>query len=81
MKYPENNGENRFELASKIVSLWSREDLEAYAVQAFEDDYRYEPDIFDETWYDLKDDFEWSPQMLEGVTDNQQTKEALEGRR
>ena len=81
MKYPENNGENRFELASKVASGWSRENLEAYVIQALEDDYRYAPIIFDETWDDHKDSFEWSPQMLEGITDNQQTKDALEGRR
>jgi hypothetical protein len=80
--YPKNDDENRFELASKIASGWSREDLEAYVIQALEDDYRYAPIIFDETWDARKDSFEWSPQMLEGATDDYwQTKDALEGRR
>ena len=53
MPYPKNNGENRYELAAKILSGWSREDLEEYVINQFVDDYRYSPDIFDETWDDF----------------------------
>ena len=67
MSYPENNGENRYELAAKILSGWSREDLEEYVINQFVDDYRYSPDIFDETWEDFKDSFEWSERLLSTV--------------
>ena len=67
MPYPKNNGENRYELAAKILSGWSREDLEEYVVNQFVDDYRYSPDIFDETWDDFKDSFEWSEGLLATV--------------
>ena len=67
MPYPKNNGENRYELAAKILSGWSREDLEEYVINQFVDDYRYSPDIFDETWDDFKDSFEWSEGLLATV--------------
>ena len=67
MSYPENNDENRYELAVKILSGWSREDLEEYVINLFVDDYRYSPDIFDETWEDFKDSFEWSERLLSTV--------------
>ena len=67
MSYPENNDENRYELAVKILSGWSREDLEEYVINQFVDDYRYSPDIFDETWDDFKDSFEWSEGLLATV--------------
>ena len=67
MSYPKNNDENRYELAAKILSGWSREDLEEYVITQLVDDYRYAPDIFDETWDDFKDSFEWSERLLSTV--------------
>ena len=67
MSYPKNNGENRYELAAKILSGWSREDLEEYVVNKFVDDYSYSPDIFEETWDDFKASFEWSEGLLATV--------------
>ena len=54
-------------MAAKILSGWSREDLEEYVINQFVDDYRYSPDIFDETWDDFKDSFEWSEGLLATV--------------
>jgi hypothetical protein len=78
---PKKNEKNRYELASKIVSSWSREDLEDYVIREFDADYRDGVGCFEEHWDDFKDSFKWSKEMLEGITGNQQTKEALEGRR
>ena len=70
MAYPENNGKNRYELASKILSGWSREDLEEYVITQFVDDYRYYPDIFEETWDDFKDSFEWSAELRDSMKED-----------
>ena len=67
MAYPDNNDNNRYELASKILSGWSREDLEEYVITQFVDDYRHAPDIFEETWDDFKDSFEWSEELRESM--------------
>ena len=67
MIYPENNHNNRTELAEKIVSSWSREELADYVAKAFYDDYYMAPDIFDETWDDFKDSFEWSEELRERI--------------
>ena len=70
MAYPENNEKNRLELASKILSGWSREDLEVYVTTQFVDDYRHAPDIFDETWDDFKDSFEWSEELRDSIEED-----------
>ena len=70
MPAPQNNDDNRYELASKILSGWSREDLEAYVITQFVDDYRELPGEFEETWNDFKDSFEWSQKLLRSVGDN-----------
>lgn len=70
MAYPENNKKNRTELAEKIASSWSREELEDYVAKAFYDDYYMAPDIFDETWDDFKDSFEWSEELRESMKKN-----------
>ena len=70
MAYPENNDNNRYELASKILSGWSREDLEEYVTTQFVDDYRHAPDIFEETWDDFKDSFEWSEELRDSIEED-----------
>jgi hypothetical protein len=70
MGRPENNDDNRYELASKILSAWSREDLEAYLITQFVDDYRYSPDIFDDSWDDFKGSYDWSPELKQTITED-----------
>jgi len=70
MAYPENNEKNRHEVATKILSGWDREALEAYVRDALVDDYSYAPDIFEETWDDIKDSFEWSEELCESIKKN-----------
>jgi len=67
MAYPENNEMNRLELAAKIVSSWSREELEDYVIREFDADYRHAPDIFEETWDDFKDSFDWSEELSASI--------------
>jgi|GEM_PF-4684340 len=63
MTYPENNEKNRLELAVKILSSWSREDLEDYIIREFNADYRDGLGCFEEHWDVFKDDFKWSEEL------------------
>ena len=47
-----------------------REDLEAYVITQFVDDYRHAPDIFEETWDDFKDSFEWSEELRDSIEED-----------
>ena len=86
MAHPENNAENRCELATKVVSSWSEEEVRYYAASQFENDYRIAPDTFDETWEDYKDSFEWSEELRDSIKKDDaieqwQIEDALYGRR
>jgi len=83
MVHPENNDSNRYELASKILSGWSREDLEAYVITEFVDDYRDGLGCFEEHWDDFKDSFDWSEDLRESMKKEvpNETKEAQEARK
>ena len=67
MAFPKNNMQNRVELATCVVDTWSLEDLKEYVISQFEADYRMAPDIFEDTWDDYKDSFDWSIDLLESV--------------
>ena len=67
MAYPENNEKNRFELAAKIVSGWSREDLEEYVLRELEDGFRVDNLYFEGEWDNRKDSFEWSEELRESM--------------
>ena len=70
MAYPDNNDDNRFELATNIVDTWTLEDLREYVITQFVDDYRHAPDIFEETWDDFKDSFEWSEELRDSIEED-----------
>ena len=67
MTYPENNEKNRHELASKIISTWSLEDLRDYVAAEYVDNFKHDELEFEGMWEDFKDSFEWSEGMLEKV--------------
>ena len=70
MAYPENNHLNRFELATKIASSWSREELEIYVARQFESDYRADQSYFEEEFDNFKDSFEWSAELRDSMKEN-----------
>ena len=67
MACPENNPLNRFELATKIVSGWSREELEDYVMNQLESEYRASQEYFESTWADYKTSFEWSAELRDSM--------------
>jgi hypothetical protein len=67
MAHPENNENNRRELASKYVSTWSLEDLRDYVVKEFADNFKHDEGEFEGTWEDFKDSFEWSEELRESM--------------
>lgn len=70
MACPENNEKNRLELAGKIVSGWSREDLEEYAMRELEDGYRVDNLYFEEEWDNFRDSFDWSEELRESIKED-----------
>ena len=70
MAHPENNEKNRFELATKIVSTWDREDLEEYVLRELEDGYRVDNSYFEEEYDNFKDSFEWSEELRDSMKED-----------
>ena len=67
MSYPENNENNRRELAVKYVSTWSEEALRDYVVREYMDNFFHDELDFVDTWDDFKDSFEWSEDLRESM--------------
>jgi len=67
MSHPENNEKNRRELASKVISTWSLEELRDYVAAEFVDNFKHDELEFEGTWDDFKDSFEWSEELRESI--------------
>jgi len=70
MPAPQNNDDNRRELASKFVSTWSVEELRDFVAAEFADNFKHDEGEFEAVWSDFKDSFEWSDKLLGSVGDN-----------
>ena len=67
MAYPENNAANRCELIENIISGWDVEDLYAFVVNTYANDYKDDQATFENDWDDFKDSYDWTPIMMKGT--------------